>query len=904
MNPLLRNYPVRYLLTGLALSLSLLGLTAHTAQAEGSRELVQNGGNRPFTEWKTTFTGGLVRRTLLNVYATAGETIHLGSSGMGVGNGNILLFDSSANVDAPATALLDCKATQPTKGQLTTRAQELVGPLAVATGGYNSCQFTPTTSGIYQVVFYGPSGVTTTGGFAGSGDPDTSNGVDYIANPLITIAQNATVSMWDITVTNGGTVQNGRVFTDYIAMIMGGNSRFLKSQVYILTKDGYEYETKLNGLDPNGFIFFADDQGLVYGGQPLYRSSTASGDNTIDPASLPAGVSIDAPVHKTFFNRPAPVAKLGLSTPITATAPAPATNFLFQGGPGGTGIQTPQGIGGTFKFDAPQAGSYQITIDTNNDGVFDPTTGDRILEGTNTPGTNSITWDGQNGTGTIVTPLPGNAAYRARILLKGGEYHFPLLDAETNSNGFTITMLNPPGGLSTFSNGSKPTTIYFDERNYKVGSTNVNLGCNATQQVCDGRKGIDSVAGGHNFPTNYGDTKAIDTWIYFPSAAVITPLVITVTDVKGTKSVKFLADNDGGGKVTVGDRVQYTITYTNLAPYANGDALNFVISDTLPSQLTFVSAAITNKTTGNAITLNSSYNGTGNLTQPSSILRKGDTITITITATINNTATLSTPISNQATASFTNPGDATVRTSLTDADAAGSTTNQPAVGGAFSQIADDGVNTGNDASNTGDDEPTLFNIFNPSAGIPNLRLVKRVSAINVKQPDGTFVKTAITSFNDLLTGGVAADDNAAGWPTTPSPYLQGAFDKTQIPAAIQPRPGDEVEYTIYFLSDGAVDAQNVVLCDFVPNNSTYVANSFEQAIGTNAATVISDAIAGADLDGFYASVPATGFPSTVCTGTNNGNGAVVVNVGTLARSTGTGAPTTSYGFMRFRAKVN
>ena len=899
MNPLLRHYPARCLLTSLVLSLSWLGM-ASTVQAEGSRELVQNGGNRPFTEWKTTSTGGLLRRTVLNVYAAAGETIHLGSSGMGVGNGNILLFDSTASVDAPATALLDCKVTQSTKGQLTTRAQELIGPLAVGTGGYDSCQYTPPTSGIYQVVFYGPSGVTTTGGVGGSGDPDTVNGVDYIANPLITIAQNATVSMWDITVTNGGTAQTGRVFTDYIAMIMGNNSRYLKSQVYILTKDGYEYETKLNGLDPNGFIFFADDQGLLYGGQPLYHSSTAGGDNTIAPSSLPSGISIDAPVHKTFFNLPNIVTKLGLAIPTAAIAPAPATNFIFQGGPGGTGIQTPQGVGGTFKFDAPQAGSYQITIDTNNDGIFDPTTGDRILEGTDTLGTNAIIWDGKNGAGVIVPPLPGNAAYRARILLKGGEYHFPLLDAETNSNGFTITMLNPPGGVSTFSNGSKPTTIYFDERNYKVGSTNVSLGCDATQ-VCDGRNGIDSAAGAHNFPTDYGDKKAIDTWIYFPSTAVTTPLVITVTDVKGTKSVKFLADNDSDSKTTVGDRIQYTIIYTNLVPYANGDALNFVIQDTLPTQLTFVSAAITAQTTGNNITLNPSYTGTGNVTKTGGTLRKGDTITITITATINNTATPTTPISNQATATFNNPGEATVRTGLTDADAAGSTTSQPTVGNAFVQTTDDGINTGNDASSTADDDPTIFNIFNPATAIPHLRLVKRVSAINIKQPDGTFVRNAITNFNDLLTGLAAPDDNAPGWPTTPSPYLQGAFDQTQVPAAIQPRPGDEVEYTIYFLSDGSVNAQSVTLCDFVPNNSTYVANTLQEQIGAAAALNISDVTGGTDTDGgFYATAS---FPSA-CTGTNNGNGAVLVNVGTVTNSTGAGTPTTSYGLIRFRAQVN
>ena len=151
-----------------------------------------------------------------------------------------------------------------------------------------------------------------------------------------------------------------------------------------------------------------------------------------------------------------------------------------------------------------------------------------------------------------------------------------------------------------------------------------------------------SALGEHEFSSNYGDFKGIDTWAYFPSQAINTPLVITTNtqaNVRGTKSVRFLTDNDSSGTVTVGDRIEYTITYSNLNP-GNSDAINFVINDSLPSQLTFVSAAITAVTSGNNIIRNLSYNGADVVAVTNSgTLRVGDTITIKITATINKVST-------------------------------------------------------------------------------------------------------------------------------------------------------------------------------------------------------------------------------------------------------------------------
>ena len=193
--------------------------------------------------------------------------------------------------------------------------------------------------------------------------------------------------------------------------------------------------------------------------------------------------------------------------------------------------------------------------------------------------------------------------------------------------------------------------------------------------------------------------------------------------------------------------------------------------------------------------------------------------------------------------------------------------------------------------------------------VPNLRLVKRLTKIQA---------TTFSNYIDLVTGGGATDDNAPNWVspsvtatksdssgTTPnfSALLQGIVTSSALPIAQQPKPLDEVEYTVYFLSDGGANAQNVILCDFVPNNSTYVPNSLKLSIGAGAPTAISDATGGADTDGgFYPNLST--LPTACSTGTSKGNGAVVVNVGTVDRSSGSGTPASSYGFFRFRAKVD
>lgn len=50
------------------------------AFAEGSADLVDKGGYRPYLEWRDRQNFGLQRKSVIYVYAEKGETIYFGSS--------------------------------------------------------------------------------------------------------------------------------------------------------------------------------------------------------------------------------------------------------------------------------------------------------------------------------------------------------------------------------------------------------------------------------------------------------------------------------------------------------------------------------------------------------------------------------------------------------------------------------------------------------------------------------------------------------------------------------------------------------------------------------------------------------------------------------------------------------
>ncbi len=673
------------LFRSLFFTLFILNLWTLTAKAEGSKDLVEKGGDRPYTEWATATSANIERKTRLKVFVKNGEIVNLGSSVHNSSDGKDIVFRSPSGVEQV------CDVLTSGEGFIDTVAKETAGPLP-NTGGYTPCTFTATETGIYDVEFHSPKT---------SGDPPVRSVTQQFPTGN---TQGQAVAAWDITVRDGANTKMGRVFTNYVAMNMGASGQSLNSEFFIQTKDGFLYKTVMNGVDPFGFIFFGNSRGFIdkTDNSTLYHSAKAN-NNQLSP--FLGNVQVQRPdvadtptdiTHLTFFNTPDPETLDELGIPRTPAIPATPTNFEFTGGTGGSGNQTFVGVGGNFSFDSTSAGSYEIIIDTDEDGVFDPSQ-DRVLQNIANLGSNVVSWDGQDADGNNVGPRVNNDPYNARIRLRTGEYHFPMLDAENNPNGFVIEMQNPP---TAFPNGFNEFTVYYDDDDYTTSDgTPVSLDDSGASNPRNAATGTDSSTGAHRFTGDYGDFKGIDTWSYFPSEGTSTNLIITndkSANVRGTKSVQFFEDKDSSGTVTVGDTVEYTITYSNNAPEATTDANNFTIQDDLPPQLTYNSSQIVSQTTGNNIQLNSSYNGSGALTN-SGTLRIDDEITIKIIATIDDRNN-GDSISNQANATFTTPDNpAATGSALTDADSAGVTQdNPPTVGSAFKQIDDDSQNTGND----------------------------------------------------------------------------------------------------------------------------------------------------------------------------------------------------------------
>ncbi len=203
-------------------------------------------------------------------------------------------------------------------------------------------------------------------------------------------------------------------------------------------------------------------------------------------------------------------------------------------------------------------------------------------------------------------------------------------------------------------------------------------------------------------------------------------------------------------------------------------------------------------------------------------------------------------------------------------------------------------------------------------GVPKVVLVKRITAINnqtTNPNDGTLLLNS--SDNDNTSD----DDDNPKWPDN---YLKGAINAGKV------KPGDEIEYTVYFLSTGNVPARNVLFCDRVPATVTFIPNSFNGEINQATGGLQSadrgilweykdtqeslSNVQDGDLGQYFAArnEPSTVYPNIQCDGTNT-NGAIVVNLqdvdnstnplGNLPNATDPGTPNTSYGFVRFRARV-
>jgi uncharacterized repeat protein (TIGR01451 family) len=895
---------------------------AQPAFAEGSKNLYPDGadGRRANLEWKNSRYGpsspidnSLLRRTLLQVYAKEGEYILLGSSAMGVNDssgakkGDILIYDTKSGRigdEILSSPVFQCsnqviKTGNLQQGKITNRNQELAGSDTITNentatpgsqvkfngkDGYTPCFYKAPRTGIYYVTFYGPGGSLTTDDGAVAGDvslTDTKNFNDR---------QGGGVAAWDVTVRNSlNSTQNidGRLFSDYLALHAGGNGRPLQSIFYVVTKDGYKYKTSLNGLDPNGFLIYGNDVGYYDsdGKTPLYHDVLSSGGQSTNDINqlrkLDGGTSFALPTHRIFFSNPLTasganetISYLGILPPVipridfNSSNPNDPINPKFEGKAGDN--NSPQGKGGSFKFSTNTTGIYEILIseDGNN---FDPgNSNNRVLRGVmSSSGVQIIDWDGRNNNGNNFRI---GKDYKFKISIHGGEYHFPLIDAENSTNGGpSFELIN---GFGSFRNRG-----FYDDRGYRTLS-GINVGI-PNGELCPGQTGVpnpiysdfingfDTTSNQRQFGTStggnaqipckgaFGDVKGLDVWTYVSSEIIQNSLNI-ISD-----KPDFTVSKTHDGDFNRGTTGIYSLTVKNIG--GNNSVGKVTVTDNVPTGL-----------------------------KPSKVEGEGWTCSISGQDVI---------CTREDSLAFNQTYPSITITVNIDAIAPDEITNIAKV---------EGGGETNTQNNTAEDKTKII----PSLNVKGkLILVKRITAINGKSVNGTI------NFTEIVNDSSTEDDNNANWQPN---YLKGAINGGIV------KPDDDIEYTIYFLVTGNNPFKNITICDLIPDHNIFIPNTFNGKQPSDGGLPTADS--GIELSIGNSSVYLTGTndndrgefvnPHTMAPGVcnkeafspgifppplssdKNSNGAVYVKIVTGSSTLpdgNIGSP--NYGFIRFHTKV-
>jgi uncharacterized repeat protein (TIGR01451 family) len=220
----------------------------------------------------------------------------------------------------------------------------------------------------------------------------------------------------------------------------------------------------------------------------------------------------------------------------------------------------------------------------------------------------------------------------------------------------------------------------------------------------------------------------------------------------------------------------------------------------------------------------------------------------------------------------------------------------------------------------------------PPANVQVL-LVKRITAVNSSATNGSISLSTYDPETDTNNPSYAYDKNITQAGLTPPssinwPNTTGATSSTFLLGARNggtTKTGDEIDYTIYFLSTGGASAKSVTICDRIPRYQAFVPDAFNSltaapntgtaaAPGDRGIAVFQGSSTTADTTYGYTNIgdgdaaryypPGSPLPSA-CTqpALAEDNGTIVVNLGEVLNATAPGTPKESYGFLRFRAKV-
>jgi len=303
------------------------------------------------------------------------------------------------------------------------------------------------------------------------------------------------------------------------------------------------------------FVFVIDFDGMMGYVYQLFANATGNVDNPSrswcqygDPRPDRSCVDrqdpdYDREVHRLHRNRSQYEIYLNYPDGVTEPEVEPLIGDLQFNDEHGTLSISPNGDGeqdtGTFSFTANVRGTYRIVVDTDGDGVFDPSR-DVVLVGEAFAGANNEhEWDGRGPDGEALEP----GSYSVQVSLVVGETHFPMLDIESNALG--VAIWSAPGPNLEL----EALPMFWDDTAIG-GSTSLPDGSlipNAQGVGTHERHAWDDA-----WLPSLGNVMAIDTWVQGRIVAVRelscrrcegTQQVVVVTDAAGDEQ----PDSDGDG---------------------------------------------------------------------------------------------------------------------------------------------------------------------------------------------------------------------------------------------------------------------------------------------------------------------------------------------------------------------
>jgi uncharacterized repeat protein (TIGR01451 family) len=182
-------------------------------------------------------------------------------------------------------------------------------------------------------------------------------------------------------------------------------------------------------------------------------------------------------------------------------------------------------------------------------------------------------------------------------------------------------------------------------------------------------------------------------------------------------------------------------------------------------------------------------------------------------------------------------------------------------------------------SGSGEDTPTSVSLL-PA----RLRLAKRITNVLRGGTSLSGVNFGGVNFGALVV--TSAEDTAPGWSQL---IPQGApIGAASLSNSTPLQSGDEVEYTVYFLSDGRTGINSVTLCDPIPGGTRFILGSNRVRIGSQPVAIAGE---------FF--TPLAPLPANnPCINQNNPNGSLIFPLGDLPN-----LPNNNVGYAQFRVKI-